>query len=156
MVAISLAVLGAAIGAGLAGAGSSIGVSRAGKTGAGLVAEDETQFGNVLLLAALPSSQAVYGLLVAILILQNVGLLGGEVVEATIGDGLALAFAGGVTGITALISGMFQGQVLSSGVQVIAKDKSKVGQVVILAALVETFAVFGLLVSLLIINGISF
>lgn len=36
---VSLAVLGAALAAGLAGAGSSIGVSTAGKTGAGLVAE---------------------------------------------------------------------------------------------------------------------
>lgn len=53
---VSLAVLGAALAAGLAGAGSSIGVSTAGKTGAGLVAEDDSQFGNVLLLSALPGS----------------------------------------------------------------------------------------------------
>ena len=155
LLGVSLAVLGAAIAAGLAGAGSTMGVSQTGQTGAGLVAEDESQFGNVLLLSALPGSQAIYGLLASILILQNTGVLTGEFASITWQDGLIFAFAGIPVGITCLASGQFQGKVLASGIQVIAKDKSKIGQVIILAALVETFAVFGLLISILMINGVQ-
>ncbi|NBP57829.1 V-type ATP synthase subunit K [bacterium] len=152
---VSLAVLGAALAAGLAGAGSSIGVSTAGKTGAGLVAEDSSQFGNILLLSALPGSQAIYGLLAAVLILQNTGVLSGEFANLSWQNGMILAFAGIPVGLTCLASGKYQGDVIASGVQLIARDKSAIGQVIILAALVETFAVFGLLVSILIINGVS-
>ncbi len=155
LLGVSLAVLGAALAAGLAGAGSTMGVSKTGQTGAGLVSEDESQFGNVLLLSALPGSQAIYGLLASIIILQNTGVLTGEFAAVPWQSGLILAFAGLPVGITCLASGKFQGEVLASGIQVIAKDKSKIGQVIILAALVETFAVFGLLISILMINGVQ-
>jgi len=153
MTGIMLASLGAAIAAVLAGIGSSYGVARAGQTGAGLAAEDSNQFGNVLLLSALPSTQAVYGLLAAFLILLNVGLLGGGASEVTVETGWVYAFASLPIGFTALFSGLLQGKVLSSGIQMIAKDSSRVGQVIVLSVLVETFAVFGLLISLLMING---
>lgn len=152
---VSLAILGAALAAGLGGAGSAMGVAKSAKTGSGLVTEDESQFGNVLLLSALPGSQAIYGLLAAILILQNTGVLSGVYADITWANGIILALAGLPVGITCLVSGNFQGEVVASGMQVIAKDKTKLGQVIILAALVETFAVFGLLVSILMINGVS-
>jgi V/A-type H+/Na+-transporting ATPase subunit K len=152
---IGLAILGAAIAAGLAGAGSSVGVSRVGRSGAGLVSEDSSQFGNILLLSALPGSQAIYGMLAAILILQNTGLLAGDPVAVTTAQGLTLLAAGLPVGITCLASGMFQGAVLASAIQILAKDRSKIGQALILAALVETFAIFGLLVTILIINGVK-
>ncbi len=155
LLGISLAVLGAALSAGLAGAGSAMGVAKSAETGAGLVSEDESQFGNVLLLSALPGSQAIYGLLASIIILQNTGVLTGEFVNLPWQNGLLLAFAGIPVGVTCLLSGKYQGNVIASGMQVIAKDKSKIGQVIILAALVETFAVFGLLVSILMINGVK-
>ena len=148
-----LATLGAAIAAVFAGIGSSYGVARAGQTGAGLAAQDGSQFGNVLLLSALPSTQAVYGLLAAFLILLNVGLLGGDSGDVTVETGTVYAFASLPIAFTALFSGLLQGKVLSSGIQMIAKDSSRVGQVIVLSVLVETFAVFGLLISLLIING---
>ncbi len=151
---ISLAVLGASVAAGLAGVGSAIGVSKAGQSGSGLIVEDATQFGNVLLLLALPGSQAIYGLLAALLILQNIGILSGEFSEISWQKGLILAFSSIPVGLTALASGKYQGDLIASGIQIISKDKSRLGQVIILAALVETFSVFGLLISILIINGV--
>lgn len=154
-IGLALAILGAAIAAGLAGMGSSIGVSKVGRTGSGLLAEDSTQFGNVLLLSALPGSQAIYGMLAAILILQNTGLLSGAPLNVGFEQGLTLMIAGLPVALTCLLSGAFQGAVISSGIQILAKDRTKSGQVLILAALVETFAIFGLLVTILMINGVK-
>jgi V/A-type H+-transporting ATPase subunit K len=152
---IVLAILGSALAAGLAGAGSTIGVSRVGRTGAGLLAEDGSQFGNILLLGALPGSQAIYGMLAAILILQNTGLLSGAPVDVSMAQGLTLLIAGLPVALTCLLSGAYQGAVISSGIQILARDKSRTGQILILAALVESFAVFGLLVTILMINGVK-
>ncbi len=152
---IVLAILGAALAAGLAGVGSTLGVSRVGRTGAGLLAEDGNQFGNILLLGALPGSQAIYGMLASILILQNTGLLSGAPVEVSLAQGLTLLIAGLPVAITCLLSGAYQGAVISSGIQILARDKSRTGQILILAALVESFAVFGLLVTILMINGVK-
>lgn len=154
-IGLVLAILGAAIAAGLAGIGSTLGVSKVGRTGSGLLAEDGEQFGNILLLSALPGSQAVYGMLAAILILQNTGLLSGTPATMDIHQGLLLLIAGLPVALTCLVSGMFQGSVISSGIQILAKDRTRSGQVLILAALVETFAIFGLLVTILMINGVK-
>lgn len=155
MTAIGLAIIGAALAAGLAGIGSSIGVARVGRSGSGLVAEDSSQFGTILLFSALPGSQAVYGMLAAILILQNTGLLSGAPKFVSPEQGLILLAAGIPVGLTCLASGAMQGASIASGIQMIAKDKTKTGQVIILAAMVETFAIFGLLVTILMINGVK-
>ena len=57
----NLAYLGAAIAFLVAGLGSSKGVGLAGQTGAGVLTEDPSKFGSVMLLEALPSTQAIYG-----------------------------------------------------------------------------------------------
>ncbi len=54
LLGIALAILGAAMAAGWAGAGSAIGVGNAGESGAGVMTEDPGKFGPVLLLQALP------------------------------------------------------------------------------------------------------
>ena len=54
-----LALAGAAIAATLGGIGSALGVGVAGQAAAGVVSEDPNKFGHVLLLQALPGTQAV-------------------------------------------------------------------------------------------------
>ena len=60
-----LAILGAAIAA-LAGIGSALGVGVAGEAASGVVAEDPKKFGQALILQALPGTQGIYGLLIAL------------------------------------------------------------------------------------------
>ena len=91
---IALAVCGAALAAGLAGIGSALGVGIAGQASAGVVSQDPQKFGKVLLLSALPGTQGIYGFLGAILILQKVGLLGGQVASISNGTGWQILFAG--------------------------------------------------------------
>ena len=75
----TLAFAGAAIAAGLAGVGSAIGVAIAGQAGSGVISEDPDKFGNVLVLQALPGTQGIYGLLIAFIIVLNIGVIDGNV-----------------------------------------------------------------------------
>ena len=62
----SIAVLGAALAAILSGMGSAKGVGLVGQAGAGVITEDPTKFGKVLILQILPGTQGLYGFLTAL------------------------------------------------------------------------------------------
>ena len=68
----NLAFLGAVVAFLVAGFGSSKGVGLAGQSGAGVLTEDPSKFGSVMLLEALPSTQAIYGFVVAFLIIGKI------------------------------------------------------------------------------------
>jgi V/A-type H+-transporting ATPase subunit K len=103
---IVFALMGAAASALLAGAGSAKGVGMAGETGAGLVTEDPTKFGKVLILQLLPGTQGLYGLLIAFITLSQIGIFGGEV-DLSLAKGL-LYFAAclpmAIVGYTSAVS----------------------------------------------------
>ena len=90
---VSLAILGAALAALLAGIGSSIGVGIAGRAAAGVVTEDPEKFSKVLILQLLPGTQGIYGLLIAFIALSNIGVLGGNVRQLTTAEGLSFLMA---------------------------------------------------------------
>jgi V/A-type H+-transporting ATPase subunit K len=58
-------------------------------------------------------------------------------------------------GLTGLVSGIHQGKVCASGVFMVAKQPKDLMKPVIMAALVETYAVLGLLITILLLNGIK-
>ena len=62
------ALLGAAFATLMAGIGSAIGVGKAGVAASGVLAEEPSLFGKVLIFQLLPATQGIYGLLVGILI----------------------------------------------------------------------------------------
>ncbi|HOX96836.1 MAG TPA: V-type ATP synthase subunit K [bacterium] len=152
---LALAILGAALAVGLAGMGSALGVGIAGQSASGVVSEDPEKFGKVLLLEALPGTQGIYGFLAAIMVLQKVGLLGGELVQISSSIGWQLLFAALPIALTGLLSGMYQGKVCAAGMGIVAKKPAESGKAIILAAMVETYAVLGLLATILLINGIQ-
>lgn len=51
--------------------------------------------------------------------------------------------------VACLISGIMQGQVAASAVRIVAEKPDSATQGVVLATLIESFAVFGLIISLL-------
>ncbi len=152
---VALAVAGAAIAAALGGIGSSIGVGLAGQSGTGVISEKPELFGKILLLQALPGTQGIYGFLGALLILIQVGLIGGGVIAIDVSTGWQFFFAGIPVGIAGLFSGIHQGRVSAAGLNAVAKDPTNTGKAVIMSAMVETYAVLGLLVSVLLIFGIQ-
>lgn len=152
-----LAILGAALAAALAGMGSIFGVRTVGQASSGVVAEDPDKFGKVLLLTALPGSQGIYGFLAAVIIANKIGLLGGAPIDSIeVAHGLQILMASLPVGIAGLFSGIYQGRVAASAVNIVAKKPDAAGKGVILAAIVETYAVLGLLVTILLVNGLKF
>lgn len=155
MLGIILVILGAVLAVSLAGIGSAIGVGLAGRAGAGLISEEPEKFGKVILLQALPGTQGIYGFLAAVMALQRIGLLGGGLVEVTVEQGIGILLACLPIAVTGLFSGIIQGRVSVAGMGVIAKQPADSGKAVILSAMVETYAVIGLLATILLINGIQ-
>ena len=149
------AIFGAAIAVFLAGCGSSIGVGLAGQASGGVMSEDPEKFGSLLLLVALPGTQGVYGFLSAFLVIVKLNLLGGEISSVSFYQGLAIFGACLPIAVAGLISGIHQGKVCAAGVMMTAKQPRDFMKPVIMAALVETYAVLGLLITILLLNGIK-
>lgn len=145
-----MALMGAAIAASLGGVGSALGVAIAGKAAAGVLSEKPELYGKTLLLQALPGTQGIYGFLVAVLILVKIGLLGGSPTPLTAFQGFSFLAAGIPIGITGLASGIYQGKTSAASILMTAKDPSLSTRGMIMTALVETYAILGLLVSILI------
>ena len=149
------ALLGAAVATFLAGIGSAIGVGKAGIAAAGVLSEQPDLFGKVLIFQLLPATQGIYGLLVGFLILSNVGLLGGGVENISLLKGslyfaasLPIAFAG-------YFSAVHQSKCSVAGIGTVVKKPDQMGKAMILPAMVETYAILALLISILAVNGIS-
>jgi len=142
-----LATIGAGLAVGIAGMGAGIGVGIAGAAGAGTIAEKPDKFGLSLVFQALPQTQAIYGLLVAILILLFTGVIGAAgpisipVGIMAVGIGLAVGLAG--------LSAIGQGISSASGIATVAEDSEMFGRGMVFSVLPETQAIYGLLISIL-------
>jgi V/A-type H+-transporting ATPase subunit K len=150
-IGIIYVLVGLVLSVGLGAIGSSIGVGYVTKVGAGLLSKEPQKFPQVLALSAIPSTQALYGLLFGFILLIRVGLLETVPKIITEGTGIALMLAALPVGISCLISGIMQGQAAASGIKILAEKPENVSQAIVLAALIESFAVFGLVISLLLV-----
>lgn len=152
---LTLAIFGGALAVILGGIGSAIGVGLAGQASSGVMSEDPEKFGSLLLLVALPGTQGIYGFLSAFLVILKLGLVGGSLQSPTTFQGWQILIACLPIAFTGLLSGIHQGKVCASGVYMVAKQPKDLMKPVIMAALVETYAVLGLLITILLLNGIS-
>ena len=109
----------------------------------------------MLVLQALPGTQGIYGLLIAFIIVLNLGVIDGNVKDLTTFQGMALFCAGLPMAIGGLMSGIYQGKVAASGIYLCAKRPEETGKGIILAAMVETYAVLSLLISFIMVNGVK-
>ena len=145
----ALAFIGAALAVFLAGAGSAKGVGIVGEAAAGLISEDPSKFGQVLLLQALPSTQGLYGFITAFVIFLRIGVFGGDIVQLTTPQGFLFLGAALPIAVVGYFSGIAQGRAAAAGVGIIAKRPEELAKAITFAAMVETFAVFALLASIL-------
>ena len=146
-----LAVLGAALAVGLGGIGSAKGVGIAGEAAAGLIAEDPDKFGQTLILQALPGTQGIYGFLPAVLVMVRTGLLSGSAVQLTTQQGWAFFAACMPMAIVGLLSAISQGKAAVASIHMTAKQPDSSAKGITMTALVETYAILALLVSVLLI-----
>ena len=149
-----LALTGASLAALLAGIGSAIGVGMGGRAAAGAVTEKPDLFSKVLILQLLPGTQGIYGLLVAFVTLSKTGLLGGNMAAIDVPTGLMILAACLPIGIVGLISAINQGKTSVASIGIVAKKPEQFGKAMLFPAMVETYAILALLVSILAVNSI--
>ncbi len=152
---MAFAILGAAFAAFLAGMGSAVGVGLAGQAAAGVVTEDPNKFSKVLILQLLPGTQGIYGLLIAFIALSQTGILSGEGSEISLVKGLMYLAACLPMGIVGYISAKWQAKASVASISLVAKRPEQFGKAMIFPAMVETYAILALLVSLLSISGVT-
>lgn len=153
---LALAILGAAFAALLSGMGSARGVGIVGEAAAGLISEDPSKFTKVLILQILPGTQGLYGFITAIMVMIKIQLLSGSPVALTTQQGLQVLGACLPMAIVGYFSAIAQAKVAASGVSVVAKKPEQQSKAMVLSAMVETYAVLALLISLLIILRLNF
>ena len=150
-----IAVVGAVLAALVAGIGSAKAVGMVGEAAAGVVAEDPSKFSKVLVLQLLPGTQGLYGLLTTVLCLSQLGVLGGGAVSLSLAQGIAYFAACMPITIVGYFSAIAQARAAVAGVGIVAKNPSQNGKAITMAAMVETYAILALLVSILVINGLK-
>lgn len=146
---MTFALIGAGIASVVSGIGSTLGIALVGKTSTGVVVDKPEHFGKLLVMTALPGTQAIYGFLVAFIVLLVTGVLAGAPVELTTIQGLEIIAACLPVAIGGFFSALYQGRVAAGGVLALAKDGSLVGKCIVLAAMVETQAILVFLISAL-------
>ena len=151
-----LALIGAGIAVGASGMGAAIGVGIAGASGAAAIAEDPKRFRNALIFQAFPQTQAIYGLLIGILILMYTHAFASSLqisMDVPVGAGLIALGAGLSVGIAGL-SAIGQGIVAGTGIGV-TKKPGTFGKAVVFTVLPETQAIYGLLIAILLLQGLT-
>ena len=153
--ALPILLTGAAVAVFMAGAGSAIGVGIAGQAASGVVTEDPGKFAQVLIMQLLPGTQGIYGLLVGFITLSKIGLLGGNVASLNMSTGLMILAACLPIGIVGLISGKSQSQTSAAAIGIVAKKPDQFGKAMLFPAMVETYAILALLISILSVTAIK-
>ena len=145
----ALAAIGAGVAIGFAGLGSGLGQGMAAAGAVGAVAEDNDMFARGIIFSALPETQAIYGFLIAILLVVFSGLLAGDLSKLDINQGVVAIGIGASIGFAGLGSGMGQGMAAASSVGAIVEDNDMFARGIIFSALPETQAIYGFLIAIL-------
>ncbi|APH13552.1 ATP synthase subunit C family protein [Clostridium sporogenes] len=147
------ALLGAALATGLAGIGSAKGIGIVGEAASGLMTEEPEKFGKTFILVALPGTQGLYGFVITLMILLNIGILGGK--APTLANGFAYFMAALPIALAGWKSAIAQGKAAAAGIQILAKKPNDVMKGVIYAVMVETYALLGFVASLFMVLNIK-
>ncbi|NGX51253.1 MAG: V-type sodium ATPase subunit K [Chlamydiae bacterium] len=136
-------MLGPAIVLGLACIGSAIGCGIAGMASHGVMARVDENHGKFIGMSALPSSQAIYGF-VLMLLMKNA--IEAKTLSAVNGIGIGLFI-----GLAILLSSIFQGKCAATGIIASAKQPSIYGKCLAALGIVESFSLFAFVFALLLI-----
>lgn len=150
-----LAMAGGALAVGLACCGSAKGVGMVGQAGSGVLSVDPSRFSRVLILQILPGTQGLYGLVVWFLALMKLGFFSGELVMLTPGQGMMFLAACLPMALGGLLSAIAQGKCAGASAAMIAKRPDQISKGIIMAIMVEFYAILSLLASFLMLNSLT-
>ena len=136
-------VVGPAIVLGLAMIGSSFGCGIAGMASHAVMARIDEGHGKMIGMSAMPSSQAIYGFILMLLMNESIkskslSPMGG------IGIGISVGFA-------LLFSSVLQGKCCATGIQASAKQPAIYGKCFAAIGIVESFSLFAFVFALLLL-----
>ena len=148
----AFAIIGAALAIGLCGIGASFGMAIVQRASAGLVSEKPEKYTRTLVFQLIPTTAALYGFVVAFLVLQNIGM-GGSPGYGT-WEGLMVLAACLPIAFVGLASSIAQAKVCASVIMMYGKNSELYGRAITMAIFIEFFALLGLIVSILSILSI--
>ena len=143
------ASLGIALAVFLSGMGSALGVGSTGQAAVALLKEQPEKFVNALILQLLPGTQGLYGFAIGMMIFIKIKP------EMALQHGVALFLASLPVAIVGFFSAKHQGRVATAGMQILAKRPEENTKGIILAVMVETYAILAFVVSLMMVNGVQ-
>ena len=147
-----LAVLGAALAVGLCGIGASIAMSIVQRASAGLLTEKPEKYTRTLVFQLISMTAALYGFVVAFLILQNIGM--GSKPGYGVYQGAMVLAASLPIAVVGLVASIAQAKVCAAAIMMIGKREEMYGKAITMAIFIEFFALLGLLVSILCVLSI--
>ena|SRR3990167_936609 len=137
-------MIGPALSLGFSAIGAAIGCAIAGMVSHGIMSRVEEGHGKYIGLSAVPSSQMIYGF-VLMLLLKN------AIVAKTVSP-LSGVFIGGAAGLAIMVAAIYQGLCCASAIQAVAKQQGLFGKTFVVIGIVESFALFAFVFSLLLLS----
>lgn len=138
-----IGIIGIALCVLLCGFGSALGLYFTSSTAAGVTGENPKKYGKVMVLVLLPATQGLYGFLIAILALGGVNDL------ATAAEGWRLFGAVMPMAVSGLMTAVLQGKASCNCICAVAKQDSLSGKLLLFPAMIEFYAILGLVISIM-------
>jgi V/A-type H+-transporting ATPase subunit K len=140
-----IGIIGVAVCVLLCGIGSALGLYKTGTAAAGVLGEDPKKFGKVLVLVLLPATQGIYGFIIGIIASSSLAA------DMTVWQGWALFGAVMPMALSGLITGIFQGKSAVNCIYAVGKQESLGGKLIIYPAMIEFYAILGLIISIMLV-----
>ena len=141
----SIGLAGLALCVILCGIGSAIGLFFTSQAASGVLAEDSKKFSKVFILVVLPATQGIYGFVLALI--GQGSLAAGMSISA----GWRVFFAAMPMAVAGITSAIFQGKSAVAGIYTVAKNESLSGKLILFPAMIEFYAILGLVISIIFI-----
>lgn len=130
--------------------GSGKGVGLVGEAASALLLNEPEKFGKSLVMQLMPASQGLYGFVIAIM---SIGALS---LDMTILQGLYIFACCLPIAFTAYPTAMAQAKIAVHGITVLSKNESEMTKSIIYTVMVETYVLLGFVISLIMLNSVSF
>jgi V/A-type H+-transporting ATPase subunit K len=127
--------------------GSAIGVTNGSNALIGGLKKNPDIFGKGLILAALPSTQGLYGFAAFFLFLQRLAVL---TVPVTIMQGTLIFAAGIALGLAGYYSAIWQSRLVANGIVEMSNGQNVFGQTMVLVVFPELYAILAFAASFLV------
>jgi len=120
-----------------------IGLYKTGTAASGVLAEDGKKFSKVLVLSVLPATQGIYGFVLAIMKSSAIASI-----TTTVAGWQVFAGAAALS-ITGMVSALLQAKTAVAAIMAVSKNESISGKLILFPAMVETYAILALVISIM-------